>query len=88
MLPATETDADRGLVLTKMLKMLITLHSMPFFGEILVIVQPILVKNIDNCEASCLKLLRQEVELCLSQLPDASEAKTLLTQTLSKLYKE
>lgn len=85
MLLADQSDTDRASVINKLVKLLCDLKPMPFFGDIVAIVQPTIVTNIEKCHDSDAKQqLRNGIESLLNVLPD-SESKTLFTQTLNKL---
>lgn len=85
MLSSAETDTERANVLSKVIKVLCDLKSMPFFNDLVTSVQPVLISNIEKCnEPQSKDLLREAVESLLIHITD-SESKTLFTQTVSKL---
>lgn len=85
MLPAAQSDAERMCVINKLVKLLCDLKSVPFFGDLVTIVQPTLVLNIEKCEDVNVKQqLRNSIESLLTAVTDA-ESKTLFTQILNKL---
>lgn len=85
MLSAAQSDAERASIINKLVKLLCDLKSMPFFGDIVAIVQPTIVTNIEKCQDTDAKQqLRNGIESLLNVLPDA-ESKTLFTQTFNKL---
>lgn len=85
MLSVAQSDAERASVINKLVKLLCDLKSMPFFGDIVAIVQPTIVTNIEKCQDSDAKQqLRNAIGSLLNVLPD-SDSKTLFTQTFNKL---
>lgn len=87
MLPAAQTDAERASVINKVVKLLSDLKSMPFFGDLVAIVHPTIANNMEKCQSdpNAKQQLRKGIETLLNALPDDSESKTLLAQTLNKL---
>lgn len=87
MLIAVETDAERTDLLEKLFKLLCDLNSMPFFGEIIISIQSVLVKEVEKCnDPESKETLKIAIENLIIHLPDA-ETKTLFTQTLNKITK-
>lgn len=87
MLTAVETDAARADLLKKLFKLLCDLNQMPFFLEIIISIQSVLVKEIEKCNDSESKAtLKNAIESLIIHLPD-TETKTLFTQTLNKITK-
>lgn len=85
MLPSVKSDIERAHLISKVIKLLCDLKSMPFFNDLVTSVQPVLVSNIDKCnEPQAKDHLRTAIEHLLTHMND-SESKTLLTQTLNKL---
>lgn len=85
MLSAADSDGGRVCVINKILKTLTDLKSLPFFSDLVAIIQPTIVANINKCTAVDSKQqLRSAIESFLNVLPD-TEPKTLFTQILNKL---
>lgn len=58
---------------------------MPFFGDLVAIMQPTIVTNAEKCqEVDAKQQFRNGIESLLNILPNA-ESKTLFTQILNKL---
>lgn len=87
MLPVAQSDAERARVINKMVNLLGSLKSTPFFGDLLAIVHPTIVANIEKCQRDpdAKQQLRKGIESLLNALPDDSESKILLAQTLNKI---
>lgn len=87
MISATQADAERASVINRMVKLLGDLKSTSFFGDLVAIVHPTIVNNMEKCQndPDAKQQLRKGIESLLNALPDDSESKTLLTQTLNKL---
>lgn len=86
MLSVAQSDADRANVINKMVKQLGNLKSVSFFDDLVAIVQPTILTNMEKCHDSDAKQqLRSGIETFVNVLPDGSESKTLFTQTLNKL---
>lgn len=86
LLPAAESDAERACMINKIFGILGDLKAMSFFVDIVAIVQPTIVANIEKCNADDSKQqLREGIESFLNVLPD-TESKNLFAQLLTKLW--
>ncbi|XP_031641224.1 uncharacterized protein LOC116352632 [Contarinia nasturtii] len=63
MLTSVKSDIERANLLTKLIKLLCDLNSMPFFGDLVTSVQAIIVSNIEKCNSNDSKeVLKKSVQ--------------------------
>lgn len=87
MLTTVKTDQERAGLLSKVFKLLCDLNAMPFFREIVISIQSVLVKEVEKCNDPQSKaVLENAMKSLIVHLPDA-ETKTLFTQTINKITK-
>lgn len=65
---------ERAKLLINIVDLMQSMEQMPFFMELITVIQPILIMNIDQCD----KTDRQEMEASFNKLPEGEHKKMLM----------